>query len=74
VFSLLWELILNVQHWLDDDEKGPQDKYEAVIVAFHPTLRHFRGVFLIADLDSPRGGVIWVHPQNLLAVSQSMKP
>jgi hypothetical protein len=30
--------------------------------------------FLIADLDSPRGGVIRVHPQNLLAVSQSMKP
>jgi protein-S-isoprenylcysteine O-methyltransferase Ste14 len=30
--------------------------------------------FLIADLDSPRGGVIRVHPQNLLAGSQSMKP
>jgi protein-S-isoprenylcysteine O-methyltransferase Ste14 len=30
--------------------------------------------FLIADLDSPRGGVIRVHPQNLLAASQSMKP
>jgi hypothetical protein len=29
--------------------------------------------FLIADLDSPRGGVIRVHPQNLLAASQSMK-
>jgi hypothetical protein len=29
--------------------------------------------FLIADLDSPRGGVIRVHPQNLLATSQSMK-
>jgi hypothetical protein len=29
---------------------------------------------LIADLDSPRGGVIRVHPQNLLAASQSMKP
>jgi hypothetical protein len=30
--------------------------------------------FLIADLDSPRGGVIRVQPQNLLAASQSMKP
>ena len=30
--------------------------------------------FLIADLDSPRGGVIRVHPQNLLASSQFMKP
>ena len=29
--------------------------------------------FLIADLDSPRGGVIRVHPQNLLATSQSIK-
>ncbi|MGY3237523.1 protein-S-isoprenylcysteine O-methyltransferase Ste14 [Bradyrhizobium sp. USDA 4448] len=30
--------------------------------------------FLIADLDSPRGGAIRVHPQNLLAAAQSMKP
>lgn len=30
--------------------------------------------FLIADLDSPSGGAIRVHPQNLLAASQSMKP
>ncbi len=30
--------------------------------------------FLIADLDSPRGGVIRVHPQNLLAAAQSMTP
>lgn len=30
--------------------------------------------FLIADLDSPRGGVIRVLPQNLLATSQSIKP
>ena len=29
--------------------------------------------FLIADLDSPRGGAFRVHPQNLLAASQSMK-
>ena len=30
-------------------------------------------LFLIADLDSPRGGVIRVHPQNLLAAGQVMK-
>jgi hypothetical protein len=28
---------------------------------------------LIADLDSPRGGAIRVHPQNLLAASRTMK-
>ena len=31
-------------------------------------------LFLIADLDSPRGGMIHVHPQNLLAAAQGMKP
>ncbi len=30
--------------------------------------------FLIADLDGPRGGVIRVHPQNLLATLHSIKP
>jgi protein-S-isoprenylcysteine O-methyltransferase Ste14 len=30
--------------------------------------------FLIADLDSPRGGVIRVHPQNLIAASQAVQP
>jgi hypothetical protein len=30
-------------------------------------------LFLIADIDSPRTGLIRVAPQNLLAVSQSMK-
>jgi hypothetical protein len=29
--------------------------------------------FLIADIDSPRGGVIQVTPQNLISVSQFMK-
>jgi hypothetical protein len=29
--------------------------------------------FVIADPDSPRGGVIRVSPQNLMAASQSMK-
>jgi hypothetical protein len=30
--------------------------------------------FLIADIDSPRGGVIRVHPQNLVSLSQSLRP
>ena len=29
--------------------------------------------FLIADIDSPRGGVIRVHPQNLMILAQSMR-
>jgi hypothetical protein len=29
--------------------------------------------FLIADIDSPRGGTIRVHPQNLLSLSQSLR-
>lgn len=29
-------------------------------------------IFLIADIDSPRGGVIRVTPQNLIALSQSL--
>jgi hypothetical protein len=28
--------------------------------------------FLISDIDSPRGGVILVHPQNLISLSQSL--
>jgi hypothetical protein len=30
--------------------------------------------YLIADLDSPRGGIIRVHPQNLQATAQSLQP
>jgi hypothetical protein len=30
--------------------------------------------YLIADLDSPRSGIIRVHPQNLLSLSQSLHP
>jgi hypothetical protein len=29
-------------------------------------------IFLIADIDSPRGGVIRVLPQNLIALSHSL--
>jgi hypothetical protein len=30
--------------------------------------------FLIADIDSPRRGLIRVHPQNLVSLSQSLHP
>ena len=30
--------------------------------------------FLISDIDSPRGGAIRVAPQNLLSLSQSLRP
>jgi len=30
--------------------------------------------FLISDIDSPRGGLILVAPQNLLSLSQSLRP
>jgi len=30
--------------------------------------------FLIADIDSPRGGIIRVQPQNLQSLSQSLHP
>jgi hypothetical protein len=30
--------------------------------------------FLIADIDSPRGGLIRVKPQNLMSLSQSLHP
>ena len=31
-------------------------------------------LFLIADIDSPRAGIIRVQPHNLMAQCQSMKP
>ena len=30
--------------------------------------------FLIADIDSPRGGVIHVLPQNLRSLAESLRP
>jgi hypothetical protein len=30
--------------------------------------------FLIADIDSPRGGIIRVEPQNLVSLAQSLHP
>ncbi len=30
--------------------------------------------FLIADIDSPRGGIIRIHPHNLISLAQALKP
>jgi len=30
--------------------------------------------YLIADIDSPRGGMVRVRPQNLVSLSQSLRP
>jgi hypothetical protein len=29
--------------------------------------------FLIADIDSPRRGLIYAHPQNLISLSESLR-
>lgn len=31
-------------------------------------------LFLVSDIDSPRGGIIRVHPQNLASLAQSLHP
>jgi hypothetical protein len=53
---------------------GYSERRKGGLLLFHPPVRHFHRVFLIADLDSPRGGVIRVQLQNLVAASQPMKP
>jgi hypothetical protein len=51
---------------------GERRKGEAIL--FILPLVVSLSLFLIADLDSPRGGVIRVHPQNLVAASQAVQP
>jgi len=51
---------------------GERRKGETIL--FILPLVFARAFFLIADLDSPRGGVIHVHPQNLMAASQAVQP
>lgn len=55
----------------------------AMLVGYHARSRHFFLVvplavslsfFLIADIDSPRGGAIRVRPENLLSLSHSFAP
>jgi hypothetical protein len=45
-----------------------------ILVVFILPLVISLAFFLIADLDSPRGGIIRVHPQNLQAAAQSVQP
>lgn len=44
---------------------------EAVLLLILPLVVSI-SFFLIADIDSPRTGIIRVHPQNLLSLSQSL--
>lgn len=48
-------------------------KGRSVILLIVPLLASF-AFMLIADLDSPRGGLIHVSPQNLLSLSKSLYP
>jgi hypothetical protein len=45
---------------------------EAILLPVLPLIVSI-AFFLIADIDSPRGGVIRVSPQNLLSLSQSLR-
>jgi hypothetical protein len=45
-----------------------------VVVFLVMTLVVAISFFLIADIDSPRGGIIRVRPQNLESLSQSFPP
>ncbi len=49
---------------------GERHKSTLVLLVLPPIVSI--SFFLIADIDSPRGGVIHVAPQNLLALSQSI--
>jgi hypothetical protein len=51
---------------------GERRKSEAILFVLPVVVS--AALFLIADLDSPRGGVIRVHPQNLQAAAQSLLP
>jgi hypothetical protein len=53
---------------------GYGEQRKGSIIAFILPMVVSISFFLIADLDSPRGGIIRVQPQNLLVLGQSMKP
>lgn len=48
-------------------------KGEAVLLFILPLLVSI-SFLLIADIDSPRGGIIRVRPQNLVSLSESLHP
>jgi hypothetical protein len=45
---------------------------EAILLLILPLVISI-SFFLIADIDSPRRGIIRVHPQNLLSLAQSLR-
>jgi hypothetical protein len=52
---------------------GYGERHRSVLVLLVLPLIVSISFLLIADIDSPRGGIIRVLPQNLLSASQSMK-
>jgi hypothetical protein len=50
-----------------------EHRARALILSILPVIVSI-SFYLIADIDSPRGGVIKVSPQNLIATSQFMQP
>jgi len=44
-----------------------------VILLLVLPLTEFISFFLIANIDSPRGGIVRVHPQNLAGLAQSLR-
>jgi len=47
-------------------------KAEGILILILPLLVAI-AFFLIADIDSPHGGVIHVHPQNLASLAESLR-
>ena len=60
--------------WLEFLGMGTGERRKGELFLFVLPVVISLAFFLIADLDSPRGGAIRVHPQNLLAVALSIKP
>jgi hypothetical protein len=48
------------------------EKAERVLILVLPLIVSI-SLFLIADIDSPRGGVIRVHPDNLVSLAESLR-
>lgn len=53
--------------------RHPKDKFRNFMLLILPLVLSI-SFLLLADIDSPRGGLIRVIPQNLLSLSQSLHP
>ena len=51
---------------------GRNVKAEGILLLILPLVVSI-AFFLIADIDSPRGGVIRVHPQNLTSLVEALR-